>query len=88
MAFKIFDFQCTKCNFTFEELVDNDDNPVCSFCGSPDTEKLFPTARLNTMNLLSQEEYKKKMLKRSSDHTTKMLKTDGYKGQAVFTPKK
>ena len=88
MGYKIFDFECLDCGEVFEELFQEGETVYCSKCKSERVEKVIPTTRINTMNLLTPEAYKEKMQKRSSDHTAKMLKRDGYKGQGVINTRK
>lgn len=77
MGFKLFDFQCNQCQHEFEELEDETGLVKCNNCGSFNTTKVISAPNLNTMNLLSKEEYKAKLKKRSLDHTKKMMKQEG-----------
>lgn len=83
MAFRLYDYECTACGNKFEELVSPGEEPPCPECGAFDCERLIATPNLATMNLLSKEDYKKSMLKRSADHTKKLVAKEGVMGQAA-----
>ena len=89
MAYKLFDFHCTNCDHTFEELVEPDEQVACPNCGGLDSaEKLIATPNLNTMNLLPRNEYVAKMKKRSADHTARTVAKEGVNGQRVIDVRK
>jgi putative FmdB family regulatory protein len=72
MGYKLFDYSCNNCGLLFEELVkDKNETVDCPECKSSDTSVALSTPKLATMNLLSPQEHKAKMLKRSEEHTKK-----------------
>lgn len=83
MAWRLFDYECTGCGHVFEELVQGDETPPCPECGDLVTDRLISAPNLATMSLLSKEDYKKSMMKRSADHTKKLVAKEGVNGQAA-----
>lgn len=69
MALILRDFQCPLCNHSFEDLVNSSNETHCPNCGNMDVELQMSAPNLNTMNMLPPSEFKKKMLKRSEEHT-------------------
>lgn len=85
MAYRLYDLQCQKCQYTFEYLIDMNDKEEdlkkveCQNCDTKSACIITLSApRLNTMNLLSKEEYSKKMAKRSVDHSNMLRKKGLY----------
>jgi hypothetical protein len=81
---KLFDFECESCGFVFEELVHEGEIPPCGSCGFLNCTRLLSTPAIATMNLLSPAEYKAKMMKRSADHTKKLVAKEGVGGRAAI----
>lgn len=87
---KLHDFQCTDCNNTFEDLVDNDNRFTnCPECGSI-AEKLLSAPRIGLYN--DPDKRATELKRRSEQHTKKEVakehekfgfKTDGKKRWAV-----
>lgn len=44
--FRLYDFKCTECGFTFERIVRDGEMPACPECHMP-TYKMFPVININ-----------------------------------------
>jgi putative FmdB family regulatory protein len=48
-AMPIYDYRCSKCGHSFEQLVKPDEKPPCPKCGAKKAERLFsPNATVST----------------------------------------
>jgi putative FmdB family regulatory protein len=85
MALILRDFECSTCGHKFEDLVDSSNTTYCPNCASTNVQVLLSAPNLNTLNLLSQPELKKKMIKRSADHTKRevLKEPEKYKVKGV-----
>lgn len=64
--YKLFDFKCNKCNAVFEELVEDNEIPVCPECHSKNCKKLISPTHFTIIEyglpkkVFEQQEYRRK----------------------------
>ena len=73
MMLKLHDFQCSQCNYKWEDLVD-DDISTCQKCNTETTRLKVCSGQLGRFSIKNPDERREELMKRSADHTLKELR--------------
>lgn len=75
MAWVKNDFECRECGVVFEELYKRSEEAavVCIDCGSNNIAKLLCAPALQTFSIMSPDQKRQHLLKRSAKHTQQQL---------------
>ena len=73
--FKLFSFECKKCEEIWEDLVKEKESP-CPICETISKTTVITVPNLGKFSMASPEEKKRILKKRSEEHTTKEVRKE------------